>query len=106
MTRNPTMKSNAAINVVGALFITALFTGRVLPIDGPSLEQIDLFQSGTNDYHTYRIPSLLVTKQGTVLAFVEGASAAPVTRGTLTSCCGAAPMKAHLVRHADHRRRR
>lgn len=31
-----------------------------------------VFQSGKEDYHTYRIPSLLVTKKGTLLAFCEG----------------------------------
>lgn len=33
---------------------------------------MDLFVNGTDGYHTYRIPSLLVTVQGTVLAFCEG----------------------------------
>jgi len=32
----------------------------------------DLFISGTNGYHTYRIPALLVTKKETLLAFCEG----------------------------------
>ena len=39
---------------------------------GPSLEQAELFLSGKGGYHTYRIPALVVTKQGTVLAFCEG----------------------------------
>lgn len=34
--------------------------------------QIEVFVSGEGGYHTYRIPSLLVTPQGTVLAFCEG----------------------------------
>lgn len=34
--------------------------------------QIDVYRSGEDGYHTYRIPSLLVTKKGTVLAFCEG----------------------------------
>ncbi len=37
---------------------------------GPALT--DLYVSGTNGYDTYRIPSLLVTKKGTLLAFCEG----------------------------------
>lgn len=32
----------------------------------------DVFVSGKDGYHTYRIPSLIVTKEGTVLAFCEG----------------------------------
>src|SRR5262249_34637800 len=31
-----------------------------------------LFQSGKEGYHTFRIPALLVTPKGTVLAFCEG----------------------------------
>lgn len=35
------------------------------------LEQIDLFVSGADGYHTYRIPSLVTTESGVVLAFCE-----------------------------------
>src|SRR5438128_409191 len=38
----------------------------------PSPEQTDLFIGGQGDYHTYRIPSLITTQKGNVLAFVEG----------------------------------
>ncbi|MFP4621499.1 MAG: sialidase family protein, partial [Bacteroidales bacterium] len=31
-----------------------------------------VFKSGTNGYHTYRIPSIAVTNKGSVLAFCEG----------------------------------
>ncbi|MBP88824.1 MAG: glycosyl hydrolase [Planctomycetaceae bacterium] len=37
----------------------------------PVFEQQALFTSGAGGYHTYRIPSLIVTKRGTVLAFCE-----------------------------------
>jgi len=33
---------------------------------------LDVFVSGTQGYHTYRIPALLVTREGTLLAFCEG----------------------------------
>jgi len=36
------------------------------------LEQVDVFLSGQDGYHTYRIPSVIVTNKGTVLAFCEG----------------------------------
>lgn len=38
----------------------------------PPAEEIALFTSGQDGYHTYRIPALLVTPQGTALAFCEG----------------------------------
>ncbi len=42
-----------------------------LPIIAPQ-SSTDVFVSGEGGYHTYRIPSVLVTKKGTVLAFCEG----------------------------------
>lgn len=36
------------------------------------LVQTPLFVSGKGDYHTYRIPALIVTKKGSLLAFCEG----------------------------------
>jgi sialidase-1 len=36
------------------------------------LAQTALWDSGRNGYHTYRIPAIAVTAQGTVLAFCEG----------------------------------
>lgn len=38
----------------------------------PFLTQTDIWRSGEGGYHTYRIPSLIVTGKGTVLAFCEG----------------------------------
>ncbi|WP_162343791.1 sialidase family protein [Cyclobacterium salsum] len=35
-------------------------------------EEVALFVSGEDGYHTYRIPSLLVAQDGTLLAFAEG----------------------------------
>ena len=35
-------------------------------------KQTDVYVSGEDGYHTYRIPSVIVTTQGTVLAFCEG----------------------------------
>lgn len=36
------------------------------------ITQLVLFESGTDGYHTYRIPALLATRAGTLLAFCEG----------------------------------
>jgi sialidase-1 len=38
----------------------------------PELPLNYLFQSGTHGYHTFRIPALITTQEGTVLAFAEG----------------------------------
>ena len=35
-------------------------------------EQHDLFTSGAEGYHTFRIPAIIVTRTGAVLAFCEG----------------------------------
>jgi sialidase-1 len=34
--------------------------------------QVDIYRAGEGGYHTYRIPALIVTPKGTVLAFCEG----------------------------------
>jgi sialidase-1 len=36
------------------------------------LTQVDVFTVGTDGYHTYRIPALVVTQKGTLLAICEG----------------------------------
>ena len=36
------------------------------------IEQVTLWQNGTNGYHTYRIPAVVVTRDGTLAAFCEG----------------------------------
>ncbi len=38
----------------------------------PLIEQLDVFVSGTEGYHTFRIPTLVVSNRGTVLAICEG----------------------------------
>ena len=38
----------------------------------PAPSQADLFVSGEGGYHTYRIPALIVTREGSLLAFCEG----------------------------------
>jgi sialidase-1 len=37
-----------------------------------SLTQVEVFHAGQGGYHTYRIPALLTTPKGTLLAFCEG----------------------------------
>jgi sialidase-1 len=42
------------------------------PTQAAEPAQSPVFVSGKDGYHTYRIPSLIVTKKGTLLAFCEG----------------------------------
>jgi sialidase-1 len=55
----------------GAAFAVGLAGARPLSdTNGPT--ETDLFVAGKDGYHTYRIPSLLVTAKGTLLALCEG----------------------------------
>jgi sialidase-1 len=52
------------------LFSGLLTTANLSAASVPSIT--DVFISGTESYHTYRIPALVVTTNGTLLAFCEG----------------------------------
>jgi sialidase-1 len=56
----------------GRTFAAILLLAVVAPAGTAELEQTPVFISGQDGYHTYRIPSLLVTRRGTLLAFCEG----------------------------------
>jgi sialidase-1 len=47
------------------------------------LDQADVFSAGTDGYHTYRIPALVVSKKGSVLAFCEGRKHSGGDTGTI-----------------------
>ena len=38
----------------------------------PLFSQTQVFVQGEDGYHTYRIPALITTQEGTLLAFCEG----------------------------------
>ncbi|HEU0039990.1 MAG TPA: sialidase family protein, partial [Verrucomicrobiae bacterium] len=50
----------------------ALAAGLIGAEEPATLRQTDVFVSGADGYHTYRIPALMVSKKGTLLAFCEG----------------------------------
>lgn len=51
--------------------VSALLLGGSLLV-ATEFSQVEVFRSGQDGYHTYRIPALIVTKLGTLLAFCEG----------------------------------
>jgi len=61
---------NFLIYLISFYFSDATQVKDSVPLNTP-MEQ-DLFVAGEGSYHTYRIPSLLVAEDGSVLAFVEG----------------------------------
>src|SRR4051794_6256200 len=52
--------------------LAATAFARAAEAHAADLEQFAVFVSGQGGYHTYRIPSLIATGKGTVLAFCEG----------------------------------
>ena len=59
-----------------SLVFCLVWTGLAIPSAGvpaaaPLLEQVDLFESGADGYALYRIPGIVVTAKGTLLAWCE-----------------------------------
>lgn len=56
-----------------ALLSTALLTVASFPVRSaePFLEKVDVFEAGKEGYALYRIPGIVTTKRGTVLAYCE-----------------------------------
>ncbi len=67
-----TLRMKFVSAVIGCVAI-ALATG--LSPAAESQENTVVYNSGTDGYNTYRIPSVIVTTKGTVLAFAEGRKA-------------------------------
>ena len=70
ISRNEPVMRNLRVTVLVSLVMVAL--GSAALRAQALFEQTDLFVGGQDDYNTYRGPSLLCTKSGTLLAFSEG----------------------------------
>ncbi|MBM3801005.1 MAG: exo-alpha-sialidase [Acidimicrobiia bacterium] len=62
--------------VLASAWFTLLANGSALVsqktrADEPLLTQTDVFLEGEQGYHTYRIPAMVISKKGTILAFCE-----------------------------------
>ncbi len=67
MNATPIIHSNIAMK----LQLIALFIGGFLSAAEPFIEKIDLFKPGDTNHKLYHIPGVVVTAQGTVLAWCE-----------------------------------
>ena len=54
------------------LLLALVLACSIVPLAGAEPVQEAVFTAGEGGYHTYRIPSVIVTRNGTVLAFCEG----------------------------------
>lgn len=57
---------------IAVLFLGVVLLAKAAPQSTPQFFQVPVFSAGQDGYHTYRIPSLLVTRTGELLAFAEG----------------------------------
>lgn len=71
MTLRPTLIPRVVCTIAAALASVSVHADTPHPGNPEGFEQMTLFKSGTDGYLFYRIPSLLVTPKGTVLAFAE-----------------------------------
>ena len=67
----PLVQTDMALNSL-AIPIFVLLSALPVAAAEPELRQSVIFKAGEDGYHTFRIPSLLVTRRGTALAFCEG----------------------------------
>lgn len=68
----PPHRSSAIALLASILFLCTLVAVSPVGRATEPLEQTDVYLSGTDGYHTYRIPAVVLTGEGTLLAFCEG----------------------------------
>jgi sialidase-1 len=90
--------------LLGAIALVAGFNALAA---NASPQFTDVFVSGTDGYHTYRIPAIVVSKQGTLLAFCEGRKSSRSDTGKIDlllkrSLDGGRTWLPHQLIRADH----
>jgi sialidase-1 len=71
-----------ASGLLALLALTAVVAGRQAP-SAPGPRFSDVYIAGEGGYHTYRIPSVVATPRGTLLAFAEGRLAGAADAGDI-----------------------
>ena len=81
---NPAWRVNRIINVC-ALLLTAVprLPAAEYPAAKPFLEKITLFEEGKDGFCAYRIPGIIVTAKGSVLAYCEARKFTSADRGEI-----------------------
>jgi len=71
------------LSVLGPILLLGPPAGAVIARAEDKIEQVDVFTSGSEGYHTYRIPGIVRTAKGTLLAFCEGRKTGQSDHGDL-----------------------
>ncbi len=83
----PFLSSSASLRLcvfaLRGLLVTALLTPISSLAQSADHPDVDVFTAGAEGYHTYRIPALVVTPKGTLLAICEGRKAGRGDHGDL-----------------------
>ena len=77
-----TRKNHVSAAIVGVSLAIVCFVDASVFADD-RITRTDVFISGTGGYHTYRIPAIIVTPRGTLLAFCEGRKTSRSDHGDL-----------------------
>jgi sialidase-1 len=64
-------------------FLLSCLCSGALATAAPAIEQTDVFVSGQDGYHTYRIPAIVKASNGSLLAFAEGRKSAGGDAGNI-----------------------
>ncbi len=79
----PGTRCTRRIAIFGLILVVAMFAAPTVSHCAEQPVQTDVYTSGNGGYHAYRIPALLVTSKGSLLAFCEGRKTSRSDHGNL-----------------------